>query len=171
MGTYRNSTLRAFKVAVLSLTLMLLTTYGQTSTTVRLPPSLGTKLGQQMTSDAHDPTFFEECVRKSGGIQKTVDIELVKLSAATGKQYLVSGKANSGCAYGARSPIRWIYELKNGEFSLIADIGACDSVLISSRKRNGYREIRVGSYSLPDGRVNYVTFSYNGSEFKCRDCQ
>jgi len=82
---------------------------------------------------------------EAGGIDKIVDIEAISLSAPEVQQYLLSGKIvenGESCAFGARTPMYWIYEVKEGVIRLLADIGAADSVKVTSRRTNGYRDLQ-----------------------------
>ena len=63
-----------------------------------------------------------------------VNIEVVSLSK-NGQQFLVSG---SMCGFGARSPMYWVYEDKNGNLKLIGNLGAADNVKVSKHITESY---------------------------------
>ena len=104
----------------------------------RLTAGMKKQLAQQMVKNAYNPDFFESCMKDAGGIDKIAHITAISLNTSSGKQYLVTGKADTAtCAFGASKPMYWVYEYRNGKFRMIADIGACSGVKRISRRTNG----------------------------------
>jgi len=115
---------------------------------LRLTRNLKEQLAAEMVKNAFNPEWFRKCMEEAGGIDKIVDIEVISLSNSESPQYLLSGKIvenGESCAFGARSPMYWIFENRGGRIRLLADIGAADSVKVISQRTNGYRDIQIGA--------------------------
>lgn len=136
----------------------------------RLTVEMKGQLASEMVKNAYNPEYFKNCMDEAGGIDRIVDIKARRLSNS-GQQYLLTGKADtSTCAFGARTPMHWIYEYRDGNFRMLADIGACDSLQVTLRRTNGYLDIKIGVYLNGYRRTDYVVFKYNGTTYECRNC-
>jgi hypothetical protein len=127
------------------------------------------QLAAQMVKSAYNPQWFKKCMDEAGGLDKIVDIEAISLSASDVQQYLLSGKvveSGESCAFGARTPMYWIYELRDGGVRLLADIGAADSVKVTSRRTNGYRDIQIGDVYNAGRSFSTTYMKYNGTTYK-----
>jgi hypothetical protein len=149
-------------------------TSGTTSGDVRAPTltvEMKKQLAVEMVKNAYNPEYFRTCMDEAGGIDKIVDIEAISLSNSSGQQYLLTGKADTAtCAFGARTPMYWIYEYRDGKFRMLADIGACDGVKVTSRRTNGYFDLQI-LVVLNAGRSHdYVAYKYDGTTYECRNC-
>ena len=109
------------------------------------------------------------CIGEAG-LDRIVNIKALSLNSG-GKQYLITGKADGyDCSYGARSPMHWIFERRDGEFRMLADIGACDRVQVTTRRTNGYFDIKIGSYYIARPRFSSAIYKYDGTTYKCPTC-
>jgi hypothetical protein len=127
------------------------------------------QLAAQMVKNAFNPGWFRKCMDEAGGIDKIVDIEAISLSTPNVRQYLLSGKvveSGESCAFGARTPMYWIYEVRDGEIRILADIGAADSVKVTSRRTNGYRDIQLGAFYNAGRSFSTTYMKYNGTIYK-----
>lgn len=127
------------------------------------------QLAAQMVKDAYSPQWFKKCMNEAGGLDRIVDIEAVSLSASDVQQYLLSGKVvenGESCAFGARTPMYWIYEVRDGGIRILADIGAADSVKVTSRRTNGYRDIQIGAVYNAGRSFSTSYMKYNGTTYK-----
>jgi hypothetical protein len=123
----------------------------------------------QMVKNAYNPEWFKKCLDEAGGIDKIVDIEAISLSTPDVKQYLLSGKVvenGESCAFGARAPMYWIYEVRDGGIRMLADIGAADSVKVTSRPTNGYRDIQIGAVYNAGRSFSTTYMKYNGTTYR-----
>ena len=126
------------------------------------PFDLRKQLAIQLIQDAYNPEWFKQCITDAGGIDKVVNIKKILLNNAVGQQYLLEGMPP--CAFGARTPMYWIYENKDGKIRLLANIGAADNVTVSSKKTNGYYDILLGAYFGDD--ANSFHWKFNGRKYK-----
>ena len=127
------------------------------------------QLAAQMVRDAYNPKWFKKCMDDAGGIDKIVDIDVISLRSPDVPQYLLSGKIvenGESCAFGARTPMYWIYEVKEGVIRLLADIGAADSVKVTSRRTNGYRDLQIGAVYNAGRSFSTTHMKYNGTTYK-----
>lgn len=127
------------------------------------------QLAAQMVKNAYNPEWFKNCMDEAGGIDKIVEIEAMSLSTSDVQQYLLSGKVvenGESCAFGARTPMYWIYEVRDGGIRILADIGAADSVKVTSRRTNGYRDIQIGAVYSAGRRFSTTYMKYNGTTYK-----
>jgi hypothetical protein len=137
--------------------------------TPKLTADLKEQLAAEMVKNAFNPEWFRKCLEEAGGIDKIVDIEAISLSNPNARQYLLSGKIvenGESCAFGARSPMYWIYENRAGRIRLLANIGAADSVKVISRRTNGYRDIQIGAVYHAGRSFSTTYMKYNGSIYK-----
>lgn len=136
-----------------------------------LTADLKKQLAVEMVKNAYNPEYFQECMNEAGGIDKIVDIKAVSLSNSDAEQYLITGKADTAtCAFGARTPMHWIYEYQDGKFRMLADIGACDSVQVTSRRTNGYLDIKIGVWYYAGTKFSTSDWKFNGTTYECRTC-
>jgi hypothetical protein len=137
--------------------------------TPKLTADLKEQLAAEMVKNAFNPEWFRKCLEEAGGIDKIVDIEALSLGNSDARQYLLSGKIlenGESCAFGARSPMYWIYETRAGRIRLLADIGAADSVKVISRRTKGYRDIQIGAVYNAGRSFSTTYMKYNGTIYK-----
>jgi hypothetical protein len=135
----------------------------------KLTVDLKEQLASEMVRNAYNPEWFRKCLEEAGGIDQIVDIVAISLGNSDARQYLLSGKiAENGesCAFGARSPMYWIYENRAGRIRLLAEIGAADSVKVISRRTNGYRDIQIGAVYNAGRSFGTFYMKYNGTVYK-----
>ncbi|MFN0278937.1 MAG: hypothetical protein ACKVRN_10075 [Pyrinomonadaceae bacterium] len=140
-----------------------------------LPQSLTVEMKEQlaaeMVKNAYNPEYFEPCMDEAGGMDKIVDIKAITLSNSGGQQYLLTGKADTAtCAFGASKPMHWIYEYREGEFRMLADIGACSGVKVTSRRTNGYLDLQILVVFNAGRSFSYATYKYDGTTYECSNC-
>ncbi len=149
-------------------------TLGTTSGDARAPALsiiVKEQLAAQMVKNAYNPEWLKKCMDEAGGIDKIVDIEAISLSTSDVQQYLLSGKVvenGESCAFGARTAMYWIYEVRDGGIRILADIGAADSVKVTSRRTNGYRDIQIGAVYNAGRSFSTTYMKYNGTTYKMR---
>jgi hypothetical protein len=137
----------------------------------RLTIAMKKQLAAEMVKNAYNPAYFKPCMDEAGGIDKIVDVKAISLSKSKGKQYLLTGKADTAtCAFGASKPMHWIYEYRDGKFRMLADIGACSGVKVTSRRTKGYFDLQILIVFNAGRSHDYVAFKYNGTIYECRNC-
>lgn len=110
----------------------------------------------RMLADGH---IQQSCVDESGAAQ-AVDLRIVKLSP-NGQQFEIGG---GRCAFGARSPMLWIYEIQNDKATMLADLGATDGLGISRTRTNGYLDVELSAYY--GGEVHTFVYKYDGQTYR-----
>ncbi|HKO95608.1 MAG TPA: hypothetical protein VJU86_01350 [Pyrinomonadaceae bacterium] len=158
-------------VALSMIVCAIVTAQGRRSKSVapKLPGDLKEQLAAEMVKNAFNPEWFMKCMMEAGGIDKIVDMEAISLSNSRARQYLLSGKIvenGESCAFGARSPMYWVYENREGSIRLLANIGAADSVRVTSRRSNGYRDIQIGAVYNAGRSFSTTYMKYNGATYK-----
>ena len=134
-----------------------------------LPVETKKQLAVEMVKNAFNPEWFQKCMDEAGGIDRIVDIAAISLSTSDVHQYLLSGKVvenGESCAFGARTPMYWVYEVGDNGIRILADIGAADSVKVSSRRTNGYRDIQIGAVYNAGRGFSTTYMKYNGTTYK-----
>ena len=109
-----------------------------------------------------DDQLQQSCIDEAGGIKNAIDIKSVSLSP-NGEQYLLFG---GSCGFGARTPIYWVYENRNGIIKMLGILGATDNVKITTQRTNGYYDIQISSYYGGDNSFHTFRFKFNGNEYK-----
>src|SRR5690606_25549552 len=86
---------------------------------------------------AKENQIEQNCVQKNP--TDAVNFESTTLSNI-GQQFIVSGHM---CGYGARTPMFWVYEYKNGKIMMLGNFGATDVIEVATQKTNGYNDILI----------------------------
>lgn len=122
------------------------------------------QLAAQMVKNAYNPEWFKSCIDEAGGIEMIVDIGAISLSNSDAQQYLLIGKPP--CAFGARTPMYWVYENRDGKIRLLADIGAADDVKATSQHTKGYRDLVVIGIIGAGAEVCSGTYKFDGKLYR-----
>ncbi len=123
------------------------------------PTEIKKQIVAQMVKDKQ---LKQNCINDAGGINEAINLKPITLSNS-GKQYLMSG---GKCGFGARTPVYWVYQIKDGNVKMLADIGACDNVKVTKKRVNGYYVIEISAYYGGEGVFYSFLLKYNGTIYK-----
>jgi hypothetical protein len=107
----------------------------------------------------------KQCIAQASGVQNVADAKEISLNTSNNaKQYLISGTGLSCLTGNAGWPMFWVFETRNGNLRMLADIGTSGTVERSSRQTKGYHDLIV-SFSTAAEQCT-LTYKFNGKVYR-----